>query len=248
MDAIGEHEAHVWRIDLAGVAGAEPDCYAYLSAEERERLERVATQAAFDAGSGARARRASGVTRAALRQVLAGYTGIAASDLVLVTSSSGKPLIGDEAAPQFSVTHSGDHALIAVAAREIGVDLERDREPRRILRIARRVLHPLSVAALEALEPAARAAAFLDAWTLREAHVKAVGGGLFATPDTLPFVPDQPLDGEPRTVHGRDGTSWTVARFRPAPGTRACIVVRGRIDRILFHDWTMDALRTGGGT
>jgi 4'-phosphopantetheinyl transferase len=180
--------------------------------------------------------------------VLARYTGVAPEALLLTVSERGKPRVAHAGAPHFSVTHSGGSALVAVAGRPVGVDLEREREPARLLYIARRVLHADTAAVLAALSPAQRRTAFLDAWTLREAHVKAVGGGLFETPDVLPFAAGQPLDGAVRPVRDRLGTVWSVARFAPAPRTRACLVVAGDIRRVRYFEWDLaDAMRQGGG-
>jgi hypothetical protein len=67
--------------------------------------------------------------------------------------------------------------------------------------------------------------------------VKAVGGGLFRTPDTLPFDPYVPADGEPRVLLERDGDAeWSLARFEPAAGMRAALVVRGRLHGVRIHD------------
>src|SRR5690606_5421059 len=104
--------------------------------------------------------------------------------------------------------------------------------------IARRILHPDTVALLGALPPQHRNRAFIDAWLQREAHVKAVGGGLFRTGDVLPFDPRQRADASVRPVIARDdGSLWSTARFRPAPAVRAAVVTPGLVDRILPIDW-----------
>jgi hypothetical protein len=75
--------------------------------------------------------------------------------------------------------------------------------------------------------------------------VKAVGGGIFATPDALPFHLGQPADGTPYAYRDRSrAEEWSVARFHPAPGARASLVARGRIAELRFYDWSIDAEAT----
>jgi 4'-phosphopantetheinyl transferase len=219
-------EAHVWSFRLDA-----PDTRLHALAEtlsdgERARLAACGTDSA---------RHRFIVSRGTLRSVLARYTGAAPASLVLLEGETGKPAL-EGGALHFSLSHSRGTAVIAVARTGIGVDIEHERELPHLERIARRLLHPDTVAALERLDDAARGRAFLDAWTLREAHVKAVGGGLFRTPDLVPFDPATPLDGRPRPIRARDGSRWSVARFAPAAGARATAVARGTVDTLRIVD------------
>lgn len=77
----------------------------------------------------------------------------------------------------FSLSHSGNLALIAFATKPVGVDLERLPEPEVVSQVAR-VLHPLERTGLEALPVERRAAAFARCWTRKEAYLKGVGSGI----------------------------------------------------------------------
>jgi 4'-phosphopantetheinyl transferase len=221
-------ETHVWRVhlDRSGAhSRALLDC---LSPGEKARVEGCAT---------GEARHRLLTSRGTLRHVLARYTGTSPERLTILHGETGKPYLAGNEGIHFSLSHSLDTALIAVARREVGVDMEHVREPLRMLAVARRILHPDTAALLESLPAPARAAAFLDAWTLREAHVKAVGGGLFRTPDTIPFDPAHPADGVPRTVIDRDGAgTWGVVRFALDHSLRAAVVTRGRMDALHVMD------------
>jgi 4'-phosphopantetheinyl transferase len=223
-----EGEAHVWRVMLSRVreGAAVLD---RLSADERVRVERQ---------RGGEARQRFIATRHALRHILAGYTGESPAAVELVIDARGKPGLAVERSLHFSVSHSGGLALIGVARAEVGVDVERLREPRRLLETARRILHAETVRTLEQLEGERRRTAFLDAWTQRESHVKAVGGGLFLTPDLLPFDAAQSADGAPHACVERSGEGeWTVVRFSPDGAARASLVARGRLTRVHYFDW-----------
>ena len=104
--------------------------------------------------------------------------------------------------------------------------------------IAGRIMHPETVALLQSLPQSQFESAFLDAWTQREAHVKAVGGGLFRTRDELPFDVQLASDATVHRVRSRgDGTEWSIARFLPYPGTRAAVAAPGSLRGVRIMDW-----------
>jgi 4'-phosphopantetheinyl transferase len=220
-------EAHAWVVPFAGVNMADHPLLACLSSTERRRADAIADP---------HARSSFAFVRAALRGILAAYTGTAADVLALRTTPRGKPFL-DGASFEFSLSHTREMALIAVACTAIGVDIERLGRSDRPLRLAHRVMHADTVAALAQLSGVRLDAAFTDAWTQREAHAKALGGGLFHTPDTLPFEADRAADGSFDHVIDRvDGSTWSIARFVPGPLTRATVVVRSTAQRLQLQD------------
>lgn len=226
---LGESEAHVWRVVLDRDFPSVESRAACLSAEERMRSTQY---------SAPRERQRFVVSRVVLRDILGGYYGVAAGAIPIAREPGGRPYIEGSDRLFFSLSHSGATALIAVAATAIGVDVERVRRIARADAIARRVLHAETVAFLETLSAPQRAAAFVDAWTQREAHVKAMGGGLFRTPDELPFDPMQPDDATVRSIPARsDGSVWSVARFEPYEGVRAAVVTPGPLLGVRIMDW-----------
>jgi len=119
--------------------------------------------------------------RAPFQAVLAAYLGLAAAEVQLEVGEFGRPrLAGANAAGlHFNWSHSGDQALCAVARGiEPGVDLERLRPRPRALEIAQRYFSHEETAALAALQPERRDAAFLQLWTAKEAVLKATGRGI----------------------------------------------------------------------
>lgn len=220
-------EAHVWhvRIDLSRPVAAA--VLERLHPTEAERAHRHRSDEA-------RARYAT--VRAALRRILARHAGCAEDEIVLRTSEHGKPSLHDRHGIHFSVSHARDAALVAISDVPIGVDMEYVR-PLRLERTASRVLHADTLAVLRALPEARRLIAFFDAWTQREAHVKAVGGGLFRTPDTLPFVPDIDADTVRAVTDRVTAETWSVARISAGAGMRASLVAHGALDRIINLEW-----------
>lgn len=226
---LSEGEVHVWRCTLDSVPPSVERRDACLSADERTRSAQFLAPLE---------RRRFIRSRIVLRHVLAGYHGVSASDVPLAREPGGRPFVDGAERLFFSLSHSGDVALIAVADVAIGVDVERVRPIPRAAGMARRIMHPDTVALLESLPQSQLELSFLDAWTQREAHVKAVGGGLFRTPDVLPFDPRLPDDASVRTLVSRaDGSHWSVARFRPYHSTRAALAAPGTLRVVRIMDW-----------
>jgi 4'-phosphopantetheinyl transferase len=222
-------EAHVWSVLTDRVPATATPLDECLSEHELRRALRLRSPVA-------RARFCA--TRTALRNILSLYTARPADELEISTGSRGKPALTGQQDLHFSLSHARNVAVIAVAPLPVGIDIEHARQPRNVDRLARRLLHEHTVATLFNLPLERRLSAFLDAWTQREAHVKAVGGGLFHTPDVLPFDVDAPDDGSVRPVVDYDGfDAWSVARFAPAAGFRATVVVQGHIDKLRFLEW-----------
>lgn len=115
---------------------------------------------------------------AGLRRVLSMYTGRAPGELDLRETPQGKPFLADGRLA-FNLSHSGDLALVAVAAAgQVGVDVERVAPRSGEMSMARSLFAPGEIAQLESLAPEARRLMFCRLWTCREAVLKAAGVGL----------------------------------------------------------------------
>ena len=124
--------------------------------------------------------------RARLRSLLGEHLGLDPRALVFLQNAFGKPRLADHPSMHFSLSHSGDQAVLAVSdQREIGIDIERVR-PLDHLDLARRYFHPNEVSAIEGVRPPdEQLLAFFRIWTLKEAIVKAIGKGLSIPLDTF---------------------------------------------------------------
>lgn len=124
--------------------------------------------------------------RRALREILAHSIGLSmgerieAREIELVTEHRGKPCLAPHQRHlEFNLSHSHELALLAIGQRgQLGVDLERVDPRRDIEGLARYAFSPLEQAALAALAPPQRPAAFFRIWTRKEAYLKALGMGL----------------------------------------------------------------------
>ncbi len=160
----------IWRVELDAPAAAREAMERLLSPDEHERMK----QFVFD-----RHRRAFAVTRGALRLILAEPLRISAADIRFEYGEFGKPRVASSVGPHFSVSHSGELALIAICnGSPVGVDIEQLRPISDALEIAERFFAPREWRQLRAAQADEQDRAFLTLWTRKEAALKALGLGL----------------------------------------------------------------------
>ena len=206
----------VWSVPL-DIAGA----VSRLSEDESERVDRYR----FDAD-----RRRFAACRTALRTILASFLRVAAHEIGLATTASGKPYLHPrhESHLRFSVSHSGDLALIALANnREVGVDVEHIRAMPGMDGVIRRYFSPSEVRALESLPGDERRRAFFRIWTLKEAYLKGCGDGLTRRLDAIDVMvhaDDQPASFQVRDRPG-DETRWILRPIGAGDSYAAALAV-----------------------
>ncbi len=124
-------------------------------------------------------RRAFVLGRTLLRSAVASLAGISSDDVVVRIEPTGRPVLTGELSNYFvSIAHSGSHVVVAVARRQVGVDVERWRQSVPSPRLMARVCSPDELRALEVLNDTDRAAAFITVWARKEAYGKALGIGI----------------------------------------------------------------------
>jgi 4'-phosphopantetheinyl transferase len=161
--------------------------------------------------------------RAFLRHVLAGRTGTAPQAVRFRYGAHGKPALDDAARDvRFNLAHAADVAACAVTEGpgEVGVDIERPHPLRDLEGLARVALSRGEVAHLSSLPAPARLPAFFEAWTRKEAVLKAVGCGLA-----------WPLDG----------VEVAFGPGRPAQLLR-CAADPGAVDRFSLRAFALDGV------
>jgi 4'-phosphopantetheinyl transferase len=214
-------EVHVWRVDLAeqtDAGGLET-----LSAAERARADRFHFPDDRDRFV---------ASHVALRAILASYVEVAPAALSFGESAHGKPFV---AAPdagralRFSLSHSGDIAVVAVSrGRDVGVDVERVRPLDDLEGFSARYFSPAERDALGHVPSADRLCAFFEIWTLKEAYLKACGEGLQRALDAFDVTVG---DAPPRLLAVRDRPGdevrWTTAHLDPGREYVAALVFEG---------------------
>jgi len=200
-----------------------------LCASERERAARFV----FDIH-----RRRFVAARAGLRRVLGLCLDRDPAGLAFDYTDRGRPSLRLAAHPDFdfNLAHSGNLALVALSSRRVGVDVERLREMENALAIARRFFSPREVGALKRLAEDARAQGFFNAWTRKEAVIKAVGTGLAALEETEVSL----RPGEiPAVLSGPGGAkAWQLFHLEPSPGFVGAVAVQAAAPPVRLTTWS----------
>ena len=215
----------MWKVALATTNAGLGDLPSLLSAAELERGSRFSfekDQARFVS------------CRASLRILMGRYTGIAPEKLVFRYEPQGKPALAGVSGWQFNVSHSRDLAAIAISRYDaVGIDVElidphfpRDE-------VAPDILAVDELRDLAALPVAGQPPYFFQLWTLKEALLKAVGGGLSLDPRDIRIRLDAELNPELISAPP-DFTYSTLHRFTLEPGYAAALAVLARVSDLAF--------------
>ncbi len=159
-------EVLAWLIDLARPPVPRDDLFARLTPEEQERALRYKM---------AKPREEFVIGRGLVRGLLGELLGCDPRAVPFAYLPSGKPFVDAPGAPHFNLTHTDGVAVLAVANRRVGVDVERVRTVLNAAGLVKRYFSPAECAAFAALDEAVRPAAFFRGWTCKEAVVKAAG-------------------------------------------------------------------------
>lgn len=147
-------------------------------------------------------------SRTALRTILSEYCSLPPLDLAFVLGAHGKPALAGDTGIEFSLSHSGSWAAVAVARGvETGIDIERIREGVNMSALLQRLGEKV---------PAANDASQLQSslfryWVRREAMTKAVGSPLLEPPPASVRVVD---------LHAPEGYAAAVALVGHEPEIR----------------------------
>lgn len=232
--ALHPAEVHLWRVFVSGAAASEAAAGGALSEDERARASRFRFAADRDRFV---------ASRAALRRILASYLGAAPASLVFGAGPHGKPFLDAPAhgrSLRFSLSHSGDLALVAVSLeREVGVDVERVRSRADLEGFTARYFSPRERDALARVPPGDRLRAFLEIWTLKEAYLKACGDGLARALDAFDVTVDE-APSRLAAVRDRPGEAarWTLQRVEVGDEFVAALAVEGRGWQLRQLDWS----------
>jgi 4'-phosphopantetheinyl transferase len=227
----------VWTVSLDVEPAQLTEAAALLAEDERTRAGRYRF---------ARDRAMFILGRAALRRILAAYLSMRPADVKLRSGRFGKPGLDPSIHGcdlRFNASGSGSLSVYAMAlGQEVGIDLEHARPIPDLGRVADLVLSPRERAVFVLLDDASRPDYFLDAWTRKEAYLKARGEGLQRAPTCVEFgallgeIPASIRDVEDPGAASR----WWVTAWRPAPDYAAAMVTEGRPGRVVhlneLHD------------
>jgi 4'-phosphopantetheinyl transferase len=207
----------VWSASLDPPASVLAPLHGHLSADERERAGRFVF---------ARHRDRYVAGRAFLRLLLSQRLGEEPGELRFRYGPSGKPGLAQAHGDlEFNLAHAEAVVVCALAPRcgGIGVDVERVWPLSDVEAVARAAFSPREVARLQSLPEPTRLRGFYEAWTRKEAFLKALGCGLARPLDSF----DVPAEAERFSLHG----------FEPDPDHVGAVAVAGHGWQVRHQRW-----------
>jgi 4'-phosphopantetheinyl transferase len=220
IDAVEGDHVRVVVVPLDNVANQLQELRAVLIDDERARADRFLVP---------KAHLQFVATRGILRQTLGRLLGVASEKVPIGYIGAGKPVLsGDFDNLHFNVTHTDSLALIALARRTIGIDVERIRPIENAEGLIGRFFSKLEQETFLSLEPAKRPAGFFRGWTCKEAVIKAAGLSV-AYLDTfdVELDPDKPASllaaRNPRLLE----MDLILAALEPVAGFAAAVAIAG---------------------
>lgn len=148
------------------------------------------------------------VARGLLRTVLGDRLDIDPERVAFAYGEHGKPRLLEDTGLRFNLSHSnGLVALALCEGREVGVDVEAERDELFTTGIARRYLPAQTADVIERRTGTERTAEFFRAWVRQEAYAKGRGAGL--------------------DLIGESPRGWSIADLDLAGGFAAAVAIEG---------------------
>lgn len=230
---LSSQHVFVWRIHI-------PDFIDYVSQDfhlldEREKSRAKAFK--FD-----RDRKSFVITHVALRKILGRYLQGPPEKIQFEFNEYHKPklLMPEHKNVHFNLSHSHDYALVAITLNhDVGVDVEYMRETRDLEHIAKRFFSEEEFQEYQLLPAQQKLEGFYNAWTRKEAFIKAVGQGLhFPLKDfVVNLIPGE--NAVIKSIKNASAKLWQLVGFLPAKDYCAAIAVPSK--NKIFEFYVYDA-------
>ncbi|HBL11403.1 MAG TPA: 4'-phosphopantetheinyl transferase [Cyanobacteria bacterium UBA11162] len=217
-------DVHVWCTELDLPIEQIENLAQILSPDEQQRADRFyfeRDKKHFIAGRGI------------LRTILGRYLDLAPTKIEFSYSLRGKPALANtdiNKAFNFNLSHSKGLALYAVSkSYSLGIDLEYSRTMPDAEQLAKRFFSTNEYKVIRTLPNDQKQEAFFNAWTRKEAYLKATGEGLMG----LSQVEVSLIPGEPPRLLSIAGdqqaaSHWSLYHLIPAPDYIAALAVEGQ--------------------
>jgi 4'-phosphopantetheinyl transferase len=158
------------------------------------------------------------VARASLRILVGRYANKHPAEITFALGFNKKPLATNASGLHYNISHCNDWVLIALAGVEVGIDVEIVDRSFPFEDILTYSFSPQEQAFIT--QSSASRSAFFQAWTRKEAFVKATGQGIDADFSNMPA-----LDGQHYLANSMSSpaTDWAISSFEAAPNYIAAI-------------------------
>lgn len=241
LPCLGPQDVHVWSCDLSRHSRDCDSFAALLSIDERNRAARFAFE---------QHRHRFILSHGLLRVILARYLADEPEYIQFETGPHGKPAIMNRSDParniQFSLSHSGHHAVVAVTLRRAtGVDVELCRPDVDALNLARRFFAPGELQRIAQAQGADQLRMFYRYWTAKEAYLKGRGVGLSLGLDRFELLFDEVSSSAQvrSTESGTMDRDWSVQSLQIADHLAGAVAVEGEAWRLELFDVTASLAR-----
>lgn len=236
LPALARGELRLWTIPLDPSPAAETALGRLLSPDERERAARFR----FDIH-----RRRYVVGRGALRRLLGRELGLPPEAVSFDYGPRGKPFLAARHAAanlQFNLSNSEELALVGfLHGREIGVDVEFLKPMPDAEEIGERFFSIPEREVLHRVPDGQKEIAFFNAWTRKEAYLKAVGEGLAVALSSfdVTLAPGEPAKMLALNGDRQAAERWFYLHLDPVPRYVGAVAVelaeRSEIERITSY-------------
>lgn len=224
------NEVHIWRIFVPKYRKIIPQLRPVLNDEERAREEKFH----FD-----KDRESYILAHSVLRLLLSGYTQLLPGEIEITESDYGKPQVVDNSI-QFNLSHSGNLVMIAFGTNMLlGIDVEKIDSKRAKIDLAKRFFSPLEFGQLIQLDKGDFVQGFFNAWTRKEAYIKARGAGLSIPLDSfsVSLKPDDPAELIEDKEHFNAPDEWTFKHIKVHDDYTAALAIECKEVEQKFFDW-----------
>ena len=217
-----ERDVHVWNVDLNLDLDQINHFNQFLTTQERQRAAKF-----INPLHGKRWICARGY----LRQILGKYVDLSPAQITFTYGLYGKPAI-EQGDLQFNLSHSGDRAIYGISAHlPIGIDLEYIHDlPAADL--VNRFFSPGEQAIFHRLPVELQQAGFFQAWTQKEAYLKAGGTGLSTPLDQIEVSIDPRHPAA--IISAPTAQTWQIHKLEISPEYAGAIVIGGKYDRLKY--------------
>lgn len=229
-------ETHIWQLRIPNFHSERDRWFTWLSEDERTRARRFLRIEDHDRYV---------LSRGGLRYLLGRYLTRTPETLAFAYSRYGKPSLKMPAADlHFNLAHSGEWVVYAVGQQFLlGIDVEQIVARGYLDSLIERCLTPAEQVNLPQASPE-RLIGFLKHWTVKEAHLKAIGLGLgYPMTDLQIDWHPEPQLVRPAKADTVPVTEWTLKLWYPADDAIAAACVGQAESRFVIRDFPVDGLR-----
>jgi 4'-phosphopantetheinyl transferase len=177
------------------------------------------------------------VARATLRHILSSYLSVPPKRVEFQYAHLGKPLLDPKhkSTLKFNISHTNELVAIAISlGRDVGIDIESLDHLCDYDGIATQCFTKQESEILQSVPKNIRNLAFFNAWTRKEAFLKACGLGLSRSMDTVPVTL---LPGAPACLLGDDHERWSICELSPPLEHVGALVVAGSMPHVKVFHW-----------